>query len=66
LALIRYSKKKDLSILNANPAMIGTDPADSILMHTGIVLSGTDPVAVDTINRSKVTWVQTSGYSLPL
>lgn len=39
----------DLSILSANPAMIGTGPAGGKPVHTGIVISGTDPVAVDTI-----------------
>lgn len=38
----------DLSILSANPAMIGTGPSKGIPKHTGIVLCGTDPVAADT------------------
>lgn len=41
--------KIDLSILSANPAMVGTGPHGGISRHTGIVISGTDPVAVDTI-----------------
>jgi uncharacterized protein (DUF362 family) len=39
----------DLSILSCNPAMIATGPAKGIPKHTGLVLAGTDPVAVDTI-----------------
>ncbi|HHW31615.1 MAG TPA: DUF362 domain-containing protein [Clostridiaceae bacterium] len=39
----------DLSIVSANPAMIGTGPHTGIPKHTGIVISGTDPVAVDTV-----------------
>ena len=39
----------DLSIVSANPAMIGTGPAKGISRHTGIVISGTDPFSVDTI-----------------
>lgn len=39
----------DLSIISANPAMIGTGPHKGIGNHTGIVLCGTDPVATDTI-----------------
>jgi len=41
--------KIDLSIVSANPAMLGTGPHGGIARHTGIVISGTDPVAVDTI-----------------
>ncbi|WP_368072496.1 DUF362 domain-containing protein [uncultured Clostridium sp.] len=39
----------DLSIVSANPAMMGTGPHNGIGNHTGIVLCGTDPVATDTI-----------------
>lgn len=39
----------DLSIVSANPAMIGTGPSKGIPRHTGIVISGTDPYSVDTI-----------------
>jgi uncharacterized protein (DUF362 family) len=39
----------DLSIVSAHPAMVGTGPAGGIPVHTGIVLCGTDPAAVDTI-----------------
>jgi len=39
----------DLSILSASPAMVGTGPSGGIPINTGIVISGTDPVAVDTI-----------------
>lgn len=39
----------DLSIVSAQPAMVGTGPSGGIPVHTGIVLCGTDPVAVDTI-----------------
>jgi uncharacterized protein (DUF362 family) len=41
--------KIDLSIVSANPAMVGTGPHDGVPRHTGIVISGTDPVAVDTV-----------------
>jgi uncharacterized protein (DUF362 family) len=41
--------KIDLSIVSANPAMVGTGPHDGVARHTGIVISGTDPVAVDTV-----------------
>lgn len=39
----------DLSIVSAQPAMVGTGPSGGIPIHTGIVLCGTDPVSVDTI-----------------
>jgi uncharacterized protein (DUF362 family) len=39
----------DLSIVSANPAMVGTGPAGGIPVHTGMVFCGTDPAAVDTI-----------------
>ncbi|NLU52979.1 MAG: DUF362 domain-containing protein [Clostridiaceae bacterium] len=39
----------DLSIVSANPAMIGTGPAKGIPKHTGLVICGTDPVSVDTV-----------------
>lgn len=39
----------DLSIVSANPAMIGTGPGKGIPRHTGIVISGTDPFSVDTV-----------------
>lgn len=41
--------KIDLSIVSSNPVMVGTGPHDGVPKHTGIVVSGTDPVAVDTI-----------------
>lgn len=40
--------KIDLAILSGNPAMVGTGPHGGVPKHTGIVISGTDPVAVDT------------------
>lgn len=39
----------DLSIVSASPAMVETGPHGGVACHTGIVISGTDPVAVDTI-----------------
>jgi uncharacterized protein (DUF362 family) len=39
----------DLSVVSASPVMIGTGPAKGIPKQTGLVLAGTDPVAVDTI-----------------
>lgn len=39
----------DLSVLSANPAMIGTGPGKGIPKHTGIVIAGTDPYSVDTV-----------------
>jgi uncharacterized protein (DUF362 family) len=41
--------KIDLSIVSANPAMVGTGPHGGVSRHTGIVFCGTDPVAVDTV-----------------
>jgi uncharacterized protein (DUF362 family) len=41
--------KIDLSIVSASPAMVGTGPHGGVARHTGIVVSGTDPVAVDTV-----------------
>lgn len=39
----------DLSIVSANPAMVGTGPSGGIPINSGIVICGTDPVSVDTI-----------------
>lgn len=39
----------DLSIISANPAMVGTGPHKGVPRHTGIVISGTDPVAADAV-----------------
>jgi len=39
----------DLSIVSANPAMVGTGPHTGVPRHTGIVISGTDPVATDVV-----------------
>jgi uncharacterized protein (DUF362 family) len=39
----------DLSIVSGNPAMVGTGPHGGAARYTGIVISGTDPVAVDTV-----------------
>ncbi len=39
----------DLSLVSANPAMVGTGPAKGIPKHTGLVIAGTDAVSVDTI-----------------
>jgi uncharacterized protein (DUF362 family) len=41
--------KIDLAIVSANPAMVGTGPHGGVAKHTGIVISGTDPVAVDAV-----------------
>jgi uncharacterized protein (DUF362 family) len=41
--------KIDLSIVSSSPVMVGTGPHGGVPKHTGIVVSGTDPVAVDTI-----------------
>lgn len=41
--------KIDLSILSSNPVMVGTGPHGGVPIHTGIVVSGTDPVAVDIV-----------------
>lgn len=38
-----------ISILSANPAMIGSGPTKGIPRHTGIVVCGNNPVGVDTI-----------------
>lgn len=39
----------DISIVSANPAMIGSGPTNGVSRHTGLVICGTDPIAVDTI-----------------
>jgi uncharacterized protein (DUF362 family) len=39
----------DLSIVSASPAMVGTGPINGVAAHTGLVVCGTDPVAVDTV-----------------
>jgi len=41
--------KINLSIVSANPAMIGTGPTKGIDRHTGIVVCGNNPISVDTI-----------------
>jgi len=41
--------KIDLSIASSNPVMVGTGPHGGVPKHMGIVVSGTDPIAVDTI-----------------
>ncbi|MDF2698808.1 MAG: hypothetical protein K0Q49_364 [Haloplasmataceae bacterium] len=40
----------DISIVNANPAMVGTGPSRGAAVHTGIVVSGNNPVSTDTVN----------------
>jgi uncharacterized protein (DUF362 family) len=39
----------DLSVVSANPVMVGTGPAKGIARHTGFVITGTDAVSVDTV-----------------
>lgn len=39
----------DLAIVSASPAMVGTGPHGGAPRHTGIVVCGTDAVAVDTV-----------------
>ncbi|WDV44915.1 DUF362 domain-containing protein [Clostridiaceae bacterium M8S5] len=39
----------DISIVSANPAMIGSGPSNGIARHTGIVICGNDAIATDTI-----------------
>lgn len=39
----------DIGIISANPVMIGTGPTKGTPRHTGLVICGTDPVAVDTV-----------------
>lgn len=39
----------DLAILSASPAMIGSGPTNGLARHTGLVVCGTDAVAVDTV-----------------
>ena len=41
--------KINLSIVSANPVMIGTGPTKGIDRHTGIVVCGNNPISVDTI-----------------
>lgn len=54
----------DLSIVSANPAMVGTGPSGGIPVHTGIVLCGTDPVAVDTIGAGLLGFKPQAVYYL--
>lgn len=39
----------NLSIVSANPVMIGTGPTKGIQRHTGLVISGCNPLSVDCI-----------------
>jgi len=39
----------DISILSTMPAMVGTGPINGVARNAGMVIAGTDPVAVDTI-----------------
>ncbi|EYE89193.1 (Fe-S)-binding protein [Fervidicella metallireducens AeB] len=39
----------DLAIVSLNPAMIGTGPSKGKAVHSGLVISGLDAVAVDTV-----------------
>lgn len=39
----------DVAILSCNPVMIGSGPSNGIAKHTGIVVCGTDAIAVDTV-----------------
>jgi uncharacterized protein (DUF362 family) len=41
--------KINLAIVSANPVMVGTGPTKGIDKHTGLILCGTNPIAVDTI-----------------
>ncbi|WP_008825707.1 DUF362 domain-containing protein [Haloplasma contractile] len=41
--------KIDLSIVSANPAMVGTGPNKGTGVHTGLVICGNNPVSTDTI-----------------
>ncbi len=39
----------DLSIVSLSPAMVGTGPSGGVPVSSGLVICGTDPVAIDTI-----------------
>jgi uncharacterized protein (DUF362 family) len=39
----------DISIVSANPVMIGTGPTKGISKHTGFVICGNNPISVDTV-----------------
>lgn len=41
--------KINLAIVSANPVMVGTGPIKGIDKHTGLIICGTNPIAVDCI-----------------
>jgi uncharacterized protein (DUF362 family) len=41
--------KINLAIVSANPVMVGSGPTKGIDKHTGLIICGTNPIAVDTI-----------------
>lgn len=41
--------KVDISIVSANPAMIGTGPTKGVARHTGLVLIGNNPISTDVV-----------------
>jgi uncharacterized protein (DUF362 family) len=49
IAAMAESIKVDLAIVSANPVMVGTGPTNGIAKHTGLVICGRNPIAVDSI-----------------
>ncbi|WP_069998425.1 DUF362 domain-containing protein [Cellulosilyticum sp. I15G10I2] len=49
IAAMAESIKIDLAIVSANPVMIGTGPTKGIDKHTGLIICGRNPIAVDSI-----------------
>ncbi len=49
IAAMAESIKIDLAIVSANPVMVGTGPTNGIGKHTGLIICGRNPIAVDSI-----------------
>ena len=49
IASMAKKVKIDLSIVSANPCMIGTGPTNGMAYHTGLVLVGNNPISTDVI-----------------
>jgi len=49
IAAMAEKIKIDLAIVSANPVMVGTGPTKGISKHTGLIICGRNPIAVDCI-----------------
>ncbi|MDF2613968.1 MAG: hypothetical protein K0S71_1754 [Clostridia bacterium] len=49
IAAMAEKVKINLAIVSANPVMIGTGPTKGIAKHTGLIICGRNPIAVDSI-----------------